>query len=134
MREKCIIKIITERSCPELLAECKRWVSIAVFWTEMGDLVVYRTASVRQSWCCGSEALLILPSRVRQGKHLLHCTAFHFTCNQQSLAWAYRLQTRMIPGIPTCNLPTRIDPEGPEEMFGELCISNRSCNLTYLQR
>lgn len=66
--------------------------------------------------------------------HFLHCTAFRFTCNQQSLAWAYRLQTMMISGILTCNLPTGDDPEGPEEMFLELCVSTMSCNLMHLQR
>lgn len=82
----------------------------------------------QQSQCYHSESLLILPSRVKQGKHLFHCTAFCFTCNQQSLSWAYKLQT-MISGILISNLPTRDDPEGPQEAFLELCLISMSCNL-----
>lgn len=85
----------------------------------------------QQSQCYHSESLLILPSRVKQGKHLFHCTAFCFTCNQQSLSWAYKLQT-MISGTLISNLPTRDDPEGPQETFLELCISSMSCNLLHL--
>lgn len=87
----------------------------------------------QQSQHYHSESLLILPSRVKQGKHLFHCAAFCFTCNQQSLSWAYKLRT-MISGTRISNLPTRDGPEGPQETFLELCICRMSCNLLHLKR
>lgn len=85
-----------------------------------------------QCWYCCREALLILPSRV--SKASTHFTVLLFTSHVTSSLWfwAHKLQTLMVSGTLICNLPTRDDPEGPEETFLEPYISSMSCNLVHL--